>query len=262
MNKKLSKVDVKFSKSNPPRLAQAINSGLEFTFASENDEQCGPFAFCKDYLQDAIYGLVNNKEASIYGYSYSPEDKQQPSIKKIKILLTNSSDVLLKNKIPGCIDFLNQIEDKLKIKKSVFKECIDPPDKYKSCGVWEVVGSKRWLRSPVMISLYTLLIRVGFSHKKGNYDDTISKITNNKMRTYQPVDKSRLISAMPGINRIFEEGDRNIFKSPIKSNFPDSVGVGIVHGTLGIVGFSQESAKPYVPKWYKTKNKNKLGDLK
>ena len=50
-------------------LNQAISSGIEFCMISDDDYQCSPFMYCKDYIQDAYQGLLKKKKRSIYGFT-------------------------------------------------------------------------------------------------------------------------------------------------------------------------------------------------
>ena len=104
------KKNIHWATCNFGTLSQIMSSGVEFALISEDDYQCSPFCYCKDFIHDAIQGAVNNKPVSIYGFSYSPKSPHQPYLKKAKLLVTNSSDPFLKDKISNCLDFLHQIE--------------------------------------------------------------------------------------------------------------------------------------------------------
>ena len=113
-------------------LNQAITSGVEFAMVSADNHQCSPWMYCKDYVQDAIHGRLNNKRNRIYGFCYNPKAVHQPCLTSLKLLVANSSDGTLRKKIPNCMDFLNQIEEHLGISKTVISECAKPPIKYSS----------------------------------------------------------------------------------------------------------------------------------
>jgi hypothetical protein len=114
-----------------------------------------------------------------------------------------------------------------------------------------VEGHRRWIISPPMVSFYTLLVRLGFSHKVGSAaTETTRGIMDGSIKAYQPVDRSRLTGSWSGIERIMNEGDRKIFGSDMAKNYPASVGANAVHG-LGIMGFSSEYTKTVMPNWYK-----------
>jgi hypothetical protein len=244
-------------------LSQAICGGLEFCLVSADNHQCSPLAYCKDYLQDAILGRVRNKKASIYGFTYDPSEPHQPCLDFTKLAFANASDKNLRDKMPALLEFLHQIETKMGfVKKSSVIEVANPPKKYTLGGVWMITASRRWIKSPVLLSMYTLLIRVGLGHKPGRtYTETIEVVTKRKENAYQPVDASRLEHCHNMIHRIIELGDRHIFGKKIADNYPAKVKTIEMHNELGIVGFAIGSAKKHVPKWYERLEKTKKTEV-
>lgn len=250
----MKKTAVEWYNDEEMSLRQAVTNGIEFSFLSKNNKQVSPFAYCKDYLQDVVHGFLTNKKKSIYGFTYDPKKHQPISITTTKLLVTNFQDPYFSSKIPNCLDFLNQIELELKMTKTSALKADEPPMRYTRCGVWIFQGSRRWLKSPPMISLYTLLIRIGFGHTIGTpFKDTIAEILADKKTPYQPVDRWRLSEAMDGINAILTAGDRKIFHRKIQDNYPDKIAVKIMHDNLGIVGFSCGSTKKYMDWRYQEK---------
>lgn len=234
-------------------LSQAISSGVEFCMVSDDDHQASPFMYCKDYIQDAYQGKVLKKARNIYGFSYDPESPQQPSNHVFKLCVTNSSDPEMAQKIPNLMDFIHQIESHLKIEpKTTVQQCEDVVGKYVKCGIWYIEGSKRWMNSPPMISLYTLFIRIGFGHTIGQeFQKTLDDIIANKKLAYQRQDCSRLCNAKTGIDKILKYGDQKIFYKDMKKNFPD-VDTSTMHNNMGICGFTGEYTKKIVPYWHRT----------
>ena len=53
-------------------ILQIYKKGLEFSFVSENNEQCHPFVFCKDFLQIVIFANIYNRIISIFNFHYNP----------------------------------------------------------------------------------------------------------------------------------------------------------------------------------------------
>jgi len=247
----VKKTVVKWFEGSQP-LTQALSSGLEFCFLSEDNRQISPFAYCKDYLQDAIQGHLLKKRRSIYGFTYDPKIDPPICLNNTRILVANSTDSALGSKIPNCLDFLHQIEKKLRLVKTVVSECQSPPLKYIRSGVWLFKGSCRWMKSPPMISLYTLLIRLGFGHKIGTpYQEMIDGVISGKIPAYQFVDSGRLLHAKNGIDRILKIGDQKIFGRKIENNYPRKIRIGTMHNHLGIIGFSTGESKNHIPVWHK-----------
>jgi len=233
-------------------LHQAIASGLEFAFLSRDNKQCCPFVLCKDYLQDAIYNQIYKTKKKIYGFQYDAAVENPISLTKTRLLIANSSDKNLRDKIVQCIDFINQIEEKLNMPRTKYEECDDPPLKYKAGGVWLFESNRRWLISPPMISMYSLLIRVGMSHTTGkDFWNTINSIQSDGLKSYQYEDTYRLKYSTAGIKRILDEGDREIFYKEIKKNYPKGTKINTLHNDLGICGFSSGATKYIVPYWHR-----------
>lgn len=234
------------------RIEQEFTEGIEFAFLSSDNKQIHQFVYCKDFMQDAIQGFLNNKKISIYGFIYDPNksDTIPLCLDKTRILVSNWKDKLFRSRIDNCLDFLHQIETKLKMKKSDISECDNPSPCYKKAGVWLFDGSKRWMQSPPMISLYTLLIRVGFTHTVGdNFSKTIKNIIEYNVTPYREDDQDYLRDAEEGINWILDKGDRKIFDRDIKKNYP-WITTYEMHDSCGIVGFSQGYARNFCPAWY------------
>jgi hypothetical protein len=240
--------------TNKMSLQQAISSGVQMAFVSPDGEQCCPFVLCKDYLHDAVFNLLYKTKKKVWGFCYDPKKEKPIGLDAIRLLVTNSQDKKMREKVPAMIEFLNQIESDLKLKKTIVRECADPPLKYRRCGVYYLLGSKRWLKSPPMISLYTLLVRIGFSHEPGTaYMKTLEGIKNYKISAYQPEDRGRLNYALDGIKRIVKIGDRKIFFTDIKKNYPKGMHIKKMHDHMGIVAFSSGDTEKFVPKWHEDK---------
>lgn len=232
-------------------LQQALSAGLEYAFVSKENKQCCPWVLCKDFLQDAVYNQLYRTKRKIWGFCFNPRIHEPIDVEKTRILLANSQDPDFRNKIPQCLDFIHQIENRLRISKTRVRECSKPALKYRQGGVWYFEGNKRWLSSPVMLSLYTLLLRVGFVHTIGeSFEKTIEKVCSREIYPYQKEDDIKLRNARKGIKKILECGDKKIFHPEIKKNYP-RVGISILHNDLGIVGFSQGYTKPFMPYWHR-----------
>jgi hypothetical protein len=105
--------------------------------------------------------------------------------------------------------------------------------------------------SPPMLSLYTLLLRVGFCHTQGeDYAETIKKITGGTVPPYQSNDKSQLSSAQQGIERILKYGYAKIFFKDPKKNYP-AIATSNMHHHTGICSFSGGASKSHVGHWHR-----------
>jgi len=239
----LHKKKIKWRTISPTeKILQIYAKGIEYAFISDDNQQCHSFVWCKDFLHDIVYSCINKRPFEIYKFRYNPNLDPNPSLKKTKILITNPKDKKFENKVPDCLDFLNQVESRLDIKSTIVRKCQNPPEGYKS-GVFLLEGSKRWINSPPMLSLYSLFIRIGFSHTFGeSFLSTIDKIKLGVLKPYQKFDKKWLIESGSALEKILRLGDRKIFYRDIQSNYPENMVIDTVHNRLGILGLSCDIA--------------------
>ena len=236
--------------TNKPQLAQVYSHGLEYCFVSHDWKQCCPFVFCKDFLQDAIQATHHGKTVGIYGFSYDPSHCEPLYMERTRIALANSKDKDFAVKLPAAVDFLNQIEKHLKLVRTIARTCSNPPNAYAN-GIFILDSSNRWMVSPPMLSMYSLLLRVGFCHTKGDdYAETIKKVIEGKIPPYQTNDVGQLSSAKSGIDKILQYGYARIFYKDPKKNYPDC-NTSSMHNSTGIVSFAKGISKSVVDHWHR-----------
>ena len=153
-------------------LSQIYTSGLEYCFISKDRQQACAFMLCKDFLQDALMAMHHGSKINIYNFSYDSKKDAPIDLERTRLAIANSRDDKFGEKIPAMMNFIHQIERKLKLIRSTCQQVENPPSKYAKCGVYVIDASNRWMRSPPMISLFSLLIRVGFTHKIGDTFET------------------------------------------------------------------------------------------
>lgn len=234
-------------------ISQVPTEGLEFALVSSDYEQVHQFVWCKDFMQDAIHGFLNNKRASIYKFVYDPELQPPLHMKKTRLLIANFKDQDFGTKVENCLSFLHQIEDKLKMAHTKAALCKDPPRMYKKSGVYLLNGSKRWMQSAPMISLYTLLIRIGMTHqKKCKWETTIENIINGETYPYYNEEDPYLLGeAKQGLDYILQIGDRRIFYRDIAKNYPKKLRTATMHEDCGIVSFAEGKTREDFSHWHR-----------
>lgn len=246
----VTKVNVKWLKSANSGIAQVYSSGLQYALVNDDYQQCHDFVFCKDFIQDAYHGFLHQQQASIYGFTYDPSTQPPLSLTKLRIVLVNSKDAKMGEKIPAVVDFINQFCKKMKLKPSRAIEVENPPKAYSKCGAWIIEGSGMWINAPVLISMYSLLIRVGFTHKVGqDAETTIKNLVNGKSTPYQSNDRYQLQSAQKGIEQILKYGYRKHFFIDTVKNYPAGTQIGTMHNSTGIVAFSTGGSRSVCKYW-------------
>lgn len=240
-------------------LAQIYSSGLEYAFLSPNGKQCCAFVYCKDFLHDAVHAMIHNKSATIFGFTFDAKTMPPIDLTQTRLLLTNAKDPNFSQKSENILDFLHQIERRLKLVRTKISICENPPARYQQCGVIAVTGSQRWQNSPPMLSLYTLLLRLGFTHKKGdNFETTMQNVIKGKVRPYQSNDRNYLSSAKPKIDEILKIGYRPFFFGEMEKNYKPNVAVHTLHGSGGIVALARGYSKSVCKHWSRKALRDRL----
>jgi len=260
-NMSVYKRKIKWKKTHlTQKILQVYSKGLEYALVSDEFEQCHDFVWCKDFLHDVVYSCINNRSFEIYKFRYDPNTSPKPCLNILRILLSNPKDKKFSSKIIDCLDFINQIEDRLTIKRTKVRKCSNPPFGYEKNGVFLFEANKRWLNAPPMLSLYSLLLRVGLSHNIGcPFYSTIEGIKLGAIKPYQKFDKRWLQETQQALDKILRIGDKKIFSKKIKENYPSNMVMDTVHNRLGIIGFAgdinlkSQGSPVAVPSWHEFK---------
>ena len=227
--------------NNNIKILQIYKKGMEYAILSDNFETCNPLVWCKDFLHDIVHSSLTNRPFEIYRLRYNPQSMPKPCLRECRILVANACDKKMIKKIPACLDFMHQIEDKLKIPHTKVRKCINPPLGYDANNVFIFQGHKRWIFSPTMLSLYTLLLRVGFAHRFGTpYNSTISDLKEGNIKQYQSKDAKWIYEIEPALHKIIRIGDKKIFYRDINLNYPSHMSTDIMHNRMGIVAFAND----------------------
>ena len=80
------------SKRRNLNILQIYKKGLEFSFVSDEYEQCHEFLFCKDFLQTIIFSNIRNKPINIFNFMYNPERNPRIHTDELRILFRSNND--------------------------------------------------------------------------------------------------------------------------------------------------------------------------
>jgi hypothetical protein len=140
-------------------------SGYHFSFAhfdkDQNLVQCHPWVKCKDFLHDAVRTQLSNISTYIYNFKFENGENPPIDLTKTVMLVANSNgaadtDTELKNSL----SLLEYFEKVAKVKRSRMEE-VSTSGQKKFKRVFLLVSSKMWLTSPILVSMYSFLIRLG-----------------------------------------------------------------------------------------------------
>jgi len=243
------------------RTSQIYSQGFEFAFMSNIDgtyQQACTFVYCKDFLHDAVWAMVNKTSWSIYSFKYNsakdvPLDMNN-CVFAFRNTLYKGKEAEFHGKLAACQEFLNKFEAKVGFEPSRVYEV-----PYDTGPCWLIIGDKAWQHAPPLVGLYTLLIRVGYMHTPGDSaDDTLEKAKSGKIKIGSDNsyaghrDCSYISQAWKGIQVVMKHGLK-VFHDTIEENYPENVrNIGpSLHDCYGPVNFSKGSPRKAMPYWYR-----------
>lgn len=205
-----------------------------FANVSKDMKVCGLHS-CKDYIQDAFY------------YQFCGGGRGNLCTSSIQIIFGRAAQ---KINIEKTLNYIHQVEKALGFRKLTKIYTCNSPNR--GMNLYMAVGSKRWLISTPMISLYTLLIRTSDSHVlEQSFLTTMDEIVERKLPDYLIMNM-----AMPAIRKIVEKGERKVFGKRNK-NYPQ----GLSSHSAGIAGFGAyivnkedfiaKKVRKLCPHWFK-----------
>lgn len=229
-------------------LAQVYSGGLEYAPLNEDNEMLNAFVTCKDFFNELVFSIVNNKKVGIWGFQMDPTIKDfKADINNLRIALrikgSDDIDGLL-DKIIKSVDFVNDSFKDLGFKKveilgiGVLKE---------QKTVVITMPSDFSMYPPIM-SAFLLYIRAGVTYDKSNelcktpedYINNLGKIPCKIRRASDPGDMAHSLAL---IKRMTTEGTEKFFKKDYKANYPATVNVGTLHNNFGIRSYMQTYEK-------------------
>jgi len=246
---KLAEVKVEFWSKNPHLSEIYQVTGFEYAFVSADFKQCHQWVRCRDFLNDALRSHVIGKKDGIYGFTFDPKVNIKLDMTKARMLIrrkVNSTDkdanVSTLEMMKAAIAGIHCVEKQGKIK---------PLSKlYKVSGEEEVYmfeGAPDWTESTFMISLYTLLIRLGAKRMvfkgKAEFDKKLEELC--KKTTYEDHDISYLKSVREFIDKIVEKRKELKYgKEKEKEKYLfEARGISIFHNYTGVVALCNEAKR-------------------
>lgn len=278
--------------------SQIYSTGVEFALVGRVDKkwkQATTFVFCKDFLHDAIWAMLHKKTVCIYDFIYNAtgkimkepkkgstewycwkeqEDSGKSPKKDIPIHMgrtsllfrdTNLSKAAGKKRFyahrVGCLDFLHQVEEQLGFNRTEIHQVKGtkngPP-------TWLILGDKKWMHAPTLLSLYSILIRVGYYHNAGGEFMRTLEMTRDGELGNGGIDPDDLFDdgaagsndatyvkqAWKGIEVILKHGIE-VFYDDMIDNYPSDVTTHVLHDSYGIVNFTAKRPEKRMPRWYR-----------
>ena len=158
---------------------------IEEKGSKSNIKQLHPFVKCRDFLGDAMWATHFKKSYQIFGFKFDGTKEKVQLTKTVMLIEFNDE-----KKLEGIKRVLNHFEAAAKWKRSKLVKA----DKKTKSGktVYVAIGSGCWMRSPTLISLYSLLWRlagVGIKEEESVEDFLIrcEKVDSNDGRYLKSV---------------------------------------------------------------------------
>lgn len=150
------------NKKDNRTLIEAYQSmDMKFSFVSSKKngrKQCHRFVICRDFLHDVIRTQLTGKKCLIYGFKFEKGINPPIDSARTQMLIT-------KDEIPDEFNEYMKYGLKLlryyeKISKAGISRCTKIADNNNK-QVWLFSSPAMWMSSPALISMYSLLIRLG-----------------------------------------------------------------------------------------------------
>ena len=221
--------------------------GVKYAFLTSKEEgnkQCHPWIKCRDFLHDALRAHVAKKKEGIFGFRYESGVNPPLDLEKMRLLVKRDANKDEKNisentkEIMDCaLAILNCVEKYTNVKPLTKLYETNQKDIY----LFE--GAKDWMESTFMISLYTLLIRLGarkitFKDRKGLIEKLKDLSKSNQV--HGDNDIKYLKTVWPFIYRIMRARGDLKYMQDGKALMADKT-IGTFHAYTGIVSLCKEA---------------------
>jgi hypothetical protein len=169
MATKKAKVQVVKHFPNPKSLSEEYQqTGFNFAFVTAPKDglaQCHEWVVCRDFLPDAAMAQLSGNPFSIYNFNYTKGENPPIDMSKMRMLvakkgLADDKAADFKSMIASSLRLVNHYERYAGVPLSTVKQVkLDKPGNVNH--VYLFVGPKMWMTSPILISMYTFLLRLG-----------------------------------------------------------------------------------------------------
>ena len=220
------------------KLMEGRNFGMGFGFLRKLDdatyETATPVSACKDYLNDQVYSEATGKSVKVYGLTSTKQDLFKDGVYlTFKILNFNKAGeyptqkqdtIRLTKTYPKMQTLINYVEDQLKVEeKTTISEAND--------GFYFVTVPKYWVQYPYLISLYTLVLRLGQFYENEETPEQFLETYSNQL------DYSLWRQCIPNYKKLLING---LVKLDLNSYDPATSPYTIHNGGIRALQFTNE----------------------
>lgn len=195
-------------------------TGFHYAFLStpeDGSRMCHWWVKCRDFLQDALRNQLTGRNDQIYSFAYRPNEDPPVDTARTRMLVKRVPNPVSTEQIKEFAEMMasglklvNYYEKKYKltpVSKLVAVEQADNPVLFVGPGIWS--------KGPVMIGLYTFLIRLGywkhiFTEKEG--PEKVFQAIMAMEGIEETNDVRYLRTIHPYIDKMLKHRDLHLFK--------------------------------------------------
>src|SRR6266850_798644 len=179
-------------------LIEGISYGFEYALLDREGTALTPTIQCKDYFTDLWWSEHEKQPCSVYGFNWKPGKVDKDARSYLMAVRKNKQDMRT-YRIP-LEQFLNEWENLLEFRRS--KVSVGDEGK---CLV--VVFSQQWTTKPVLISAFTLFLRVGCDYDGSNLPKYIDKYASGAFKSPMAgCDPQYVKTATPNLTKLMKSG--------------------------------------------------------
>lgn len=205
------------------RFAEAVSFGFEYALLGKNLTPLHAPVQCKDFFNDTFWSEATGEPAKIYGFEWKPG--MLPKAKTYSMAVRyNKKDMT--EYARALVSFLHPIEKKLDFVLS--KVVVD------DTGLTAVITfDADWTTKPVLISAFTLLLRVGCTFPGGSIPEYLAAFGAGKVKALAGCDTSYVNRALARLTEIV--GGKSNFAQKY-SDYTTST-ISALHHSAGVVNW-------------------------
>lgn len=223
-----------FEQKNLNEIYQQVRMQFAFLSAPKNgSKQCHSWAYCRDFLHDAVRTQAVGSPTSIYGFDF--KKGTNPPIDLVRTRMLVRQDGLVTKDIPkfekkmkASLKLLNHYEKMAGVSLSKVQKVDD-----KKLNVWAFNSPGMWIKIPQLVSMYSMLIRLGDKEFKFKDNEELrvalkkqaeSKANDNDTR-YLKNCWNKLDLIIKNRNSLFPKDGYETYKSMPTSSFHNNSGI-------------------------------------
>lgn len=209
------------------KILNQILSKVEYVILDDNYKTTHKPFFCKDYFNEIIATEIDGKSREQYGFISSKLDFNILDRSNFKLALICKNSVNIEQYIQGLLALLNKADKNRGFELTTIEETTDKQ-------IIVLTIDTNWLKVPVYLSLYTLLIRLAYNYTNEDFKDYIyniyDKIDSTKQIKYGDISVSTDVKDY--IIYLFEGGK-------VLQKWEDCINHTniILHNNSGVIGY-------------------------